>query len=219
MSENKDLTSITSLRREYTRAVLDEGALDSDPYRQFERWFADAQSAVTGEPNAMALATVSRDGAPSVRMVLLKGYGPEGFCFYTNYLSRKGGELAYTNRAALLFYWGELERQVRIEGTVSVVSPEQSDRYFASRPRGAQLGAIVSEQSRVVASRTELEAAISALDVQYEGRPLPRPLNWGGYILSAETYEFWQGREDRLHDRFRFMRTPNGGWRVDRLAP
>jgi pyridoxamine 5'-phosphate oxidase len=215
----KNASELAALRREYKKYVLDEQSLATDPFTQFESWFSQAQAVVTGEPNAMALATVGKDGAPSLRMVLLKGYGSEGFCFYTNYLSRKGAELAFNGHAALLFYWGELERQVRIEGTVSLVSAEQSDRYFASRPRGAQQGAIVSEQSSVIASRAELEHAVAALDAQYADKPLPRPLNWGGYSLLPQVFEFWQGREDRLHDRFRFTRAQQHGWKVARLAP
>jgi len=217
--QSLDPARLAELRREYKKNTLDERSLEPDPLRQFERWFNEATTVVSGEPNAMALATVGKDGAPSLRMVLLKGYGSEGFCFYTNYLSRKGAELAFNGHAALLFYWGELERQVRIEGTVSLVSAEQSDRYFASRPRGAQLGAIVSEQSRVIASRAELEHAVAALDAQYADKPLPRPLNWGGYSLLPQVFEFWQGREDRLHDRFRFTRAQQHGWKVERLAP
>ncbi|NDC37823.1 MAG: pyridoxamine 5'-phosphate oxidase [Proteobacteria bacterium] len=219
MERTKEPAELANLRREYKKAALDESSLCSDPLTQFERWFAEATAAVSGEANAMALATVGRDGAPSLRMVLLKGYGPEGFRFFTNYLSRKGEELSSNNKAALLFYWGELERQVRIEGTVSLVSAADSDAYFASRPRGAQLGAIASEQSSPLASRAELEKAVASLEAQYAGRPLPRPLNWGGFSLAPESFEFWQGREDRLHDRVTFTRTMQGGWVNRRLAP
>jgi len=210
--------NVADLRKEYTRAGLTESDMDPDPVEQFRRWFDEALAAGLHEPNAMIVATASPDGLPSARVVLLKGFDDRGFVFYTNYEGRKGRELEENPRAALLFYWGELERQVRIEGTASRVSEEESDAYYAGRPRGSRLGALASEQSRVVGSREVLEGRIRTLEAEYEGRDVPRPAFWGGYRVEPEAMEFWQGRENRLHDRLVYRRG-DGGWKMERLQP
>ena len=205
---------IADLRQEYMRAGLAEADLDRDPIRQFERWFADAVNANLPLPNAMTLATVGEGAAPSARVVLLKGIEGGGFTFYTNYESR---ELAARAAACLLFMWSPLERQVRIDGTVERVSPEESDAYFASRPLGARLSAWASPQSETVASRAFLEAAVAAARSRYGDSP-PRPPHWGGYRVRPSALEFWQGRADRLHDRLLYSREGDA-WRIVRLAP
>jgi len=210
--------NVADLRKEYTRAGLTESDVAPDPVEQFRRWFDEALEADLHEPNAFVLATATRDGLPSARVVLLKGLDERGFVFYTNYEGRKGRELEENPRAALLFYWGELERQVRIEGTVSRVSEEESDAYYASRPRGSRLGAWASEQSRVVEGREVLESHIGDLEAEYEGREVPRPPFWGGYRVEPEAIEFWQGRENRLHDRIVYRRE-SGRWKTERLQP
>jgi pyridoxamine 5'-phosphate oxidase len=196
---------------------LSEADVDADPFVQFERWFREAASA-SRAPEAMAVATASADGGPSVRMVLLKGFGPDGFVFFTGYESRKGGELAENPRAALLFYWDALGRQVRIEGTVSRVSAEETERYFRSRPRGAQVASLASRQSSVVASREELDERHAELERELEGRDVPVPPAWGGFRLEPEAFEFWQHRENRYHDRLRYVRAADG-WTIERLSP
>jgi pyridoxamine 5'-phosphate oxidase len=202
---------------ERARPLL-EGDLGRDPLRQFERWFGEARAAGQPLAEAMALATADPDARPSVRMVLLKGFDERGFVFYTGYESRKGRELAANPRAALCFYWHGLGRQVRIEGAVERVSRRESEEYFASRPLGSRLSATVSRQSEVVASRGQLEAQVEELR-RYGDEVVPLAPDWGGYRLRAEVYEFWQHREDRLHDRFRYRRGAGGGWLIERLAP
>ena len=206
------------LRREYTRAGLRESDAASDPIEQFRSWFEEALAARLHEPNAMTLATATHDGRPSARVVLLKGFDERGFVFYTSYEGRKGGELATNPNCALVFYWGELERQVRVEGRASRISEVASDEYFGSRPRGSQLGAWASEQSRPVEHRGALEERLRSLEVEYEGREVPRPPFWGGYSVEPEVIEFWQGRENRLHDRLVYRRS-GGSWRRERLQP
>jgi pyridoxamine 5'-phosphate oxidase len=208
----------SSLRKEYTSAGLDKADVDPDPIVQFQEWFEKVIDADLHEPNAMILATATADGKPSARTVLLKGYDERGFVFYTNYEGRKAVELESNPRAALVFYWGELERQVRVEGTVSRVPVEESDEYFASRPRGSRLGAWASEQSRFVDGRRTLEQKLHSLQAEYENREVPRPPFWGGYRVEPEAIEFWQGREDRLHDRLVYRRG-DGAWRIERLQP
>jgi pyridoxamine 5'-phosphate oxidase len=212
------LDHVARLREEYTRAGLKESDAYPDPIEQFRRWFDEALAADLHEPNAMTLATTS-DGRPSARVVLLKGFDERGFVFYTSYEGRKSRELEINPYAALVFYWGELERQVRIEGRVSRVSEEESDAYFAGRPRGSQLGAWASEQSRPVRDRGVLEERLRELEAEYEGREVPRPPFWGGYRVEPETIEFWQGRENRLHDRLIYRRSESGGWKRERLQP
>jgi len=194
------------------RELFEKDVAD-DPLEQFRRWFSEA-----GEDNRMALATAAADGSPSVRMVLLKGADEDGFVFFTGYGSRKGGELDANPRAALLFHWAELGRQLRVEGAVERVSPEESDAYFATRPRGAQLAAAASRQGRGLANRAQLDEAVAELERQYADSDVPRPEHWGGYRVRPETYEFWQHRDDRLHDRLRYARDGEG-WRLERLAP
>jgi pyridoxamine 5'-phosphate oxidase len=208
---------IADLRQEYMRAGLSEAQADADPIRQFERWFDDALRAGVPLPNAMTLATVSAAGAPSARIVLLKGVESGGFVFYTNYLSRKGRELEGRAAACLLFLWSHLERQVRIDGTVRKVTAEDSDAYYASRPLGARLSAWASAQSAPVASRKELESAMEAVRARHGDNP-PRPPHWGGYRVEPREIEFWQGRSDRLHDRLVYRRD-GGPWKIERLSP
>jgi pyridoxamine 5'-phosphate oxidase len=193
--------------------VLRRRDLEPDPLQQFAAWFADARAAGGRLPEAVALATATPDGEPSVRMVLLKGFDADGFVFYSGYDSRKGRELATNPRAALLFYWDALGRQVRIEGSVGRVSDEESDAYWATRPLRSRLSAAASEQSAPVADRAELERRVAALSADP-----PRPERWGGYRLAPESYEFWLHRDDRLHDRFRYERVADG-WLIERLQP
>jgi pyridoxamine 5'-phosphate oxidase len=198
--------------------VLLESSVAPEPLEQFRSWFAAAEAAGIRAPHAMALATADAQGAPSVRMVLLKGAVEDGFVFFTGYGSRKGTELEANPRAALLFYWDPLGRQVRVEGPVQRVDGADSDAYFAARPRGAQLAAAASRQGRVLASRDELDARVVELEGEHAGGQIPRPEHWGGYRLRPASYEFWQHREDRLHDRLRYRRDA-GGWLLERLSP
>lgn len=214
------MSSLADLRKDYSLAGLLEKDLAKDPFRQFEKWFQEAEAAKLVEPNAMTLSTVGSDGRPSSRTVLLKGLDGRGFVFYSNYESRKGRELANIPRAALLFPWLALERQVIVEGAVTRVSREESEAYFHSRPRASQLGAWVSQQSSVLTSRGVLEDAMKALEQKYAGKEVPLPSAWGGYRVNPETVEFWQGRRSRLHDRLRYRRDgKDGTWTVERLAP
>jgi pyridoxamine 5'-phosphate oxidase len=210
--------SIADLRREYARAHLDEGHVSPEPMAEFHRWFTQAVEAQVVEPNAMALATATRDGAPSVRVVLLKGYDERGFVFFTDYRSRKGIELEENPRASLAFHWSELERQVRITGTTTRTSAEESASYFRTRPYGSRLGAWASYQSRVIASRAELERDLREVKKRFPSDDVPLPPHWGGYRLRPDEMEFWQGRENRLHDRIRYTRDGDR-WKVERLSP
>ncbi len=211
--------TFADLRRDYTRAGLNEADADPDPIRQFAAWMRQAMAALVPEPNAMTLATVSPDGRPSARIVLLKGFDAAGFTFHTNYDSRKGRELAANSHAALLFFWPELERQVRVEGTVARISEAESDEYFRTRPVGSRLSAWASRQSEPVADRAALERRMEELARQYPGGDVPRPPFWGGLRLRPEAIEFWQGRPNRLHDRLCYRRVPPEGWRIERLSP
>jgi len=234
--------SIADIRREYSLASLRRRDLAEDPIVQFKRWFEQVEGKrasgwllklltrigkslmqVTGaEPmdeNAMILATADKDGRPAGRVVLLKGVDQRGFIFYTNYDSRKGRELEENPQAALVFYWSNLERQVCIAGTVSKLPAAESEAYHNSRPRGSRIGAWASEQSSVVRDRAELETHWSDFEARYPGSDVPKPPNWGGYVLAPARVEFWQGRPNRLHDRFRYTRQPDGTWLIERLSP
>jgi pyridoxamine 5'-phosphate oxidase len=211
--------SLADLRRDYARARLDEADVSHDPMVEFARWFAEAQEAQVADANAMTLATATADGQPSARIVLLKAFDERGFVFFTDYRSRKGAELEANPRAALVFYWHELERQVRITGGVALTSREESERYFASRPIGSRLGAWASHQSRVIPGRAALESDLREVEARFGDGEVPLPPHWGGYRVVPDAIEFWQGRESRLHDRIRYARESGSGWKVQRLSP
>jgi pyridoxamine 5'-phosphate oxidase len=214
-----DANDLAAMRKQYTLESLTETDVHADPIEQFRAWFGEALSAQLPEPNAMTLATATPEGLPSARIVLLKGFDQDGFVFFTNYESRKGQELAANPQAALLFCWLELERQVRIEGRVEKIAPEESEAYFQSRPRESQVGAWASPQSQVVADRAELEARLRTVEASHaDAERLPLPTFWGGYRLRPEMLEFWQGRPSRLHDRVRYAQRFQG-WKIERLAP
>ena len=211
--------SLSDLRREYALAGLKESDLAPNPFKQFDRWFQQALAAGLPEPNAMTLATATLDGKPSARVVLLKGFDERGFVFFTNYESQKGRELSANPLAALVCYWAELERQVRISGRVSRVTVEESEDYFHSRPLGSQLGAWASQQSEVVGGRKILEDKLEQLTQEYQTTPVPLPPCWGGYRVTLESIEFWQGRPNRLHDRLRYTIQRGDQWLIERLSP
>lgn len=210
--------NLADLRRDYIKDGLLESDVDTNPFIQFAKWFEQASKSGIVEPNAMSHATVAPDGQPSIRIVLLKGVDERGFVFYTNYESRKGKDMDLNPKSALLFFWGELERQVRIEGTVEKVDAEISKAYFNSRPEGSRVGAWSSDQSEVVPSRDFLEARFEQNLAKFAGKQIPMPHYWGGYRLVPHTFEFWQGRGSRMHDRIRF-RLVDGAWVTDRLSP
>jgi pyridoxamine 5'-phosphate oxidase len=207
------------LRIEYARSELDESSALPDPIAQFARWFDEAVAANVPEANAMTLATSGKDGAPSARVLLLKGFDSRGFVFFTNYTSRKAREMEANPRAAMVFFWGPLERQARIEGTVLRVSRHESEEYFQTRPRLAQIGAWASHQSGQIASRALLEDRQRELEARFGAGPVPLPEFWGGYRLVPATLEFWQGRPGRLHDRLSYLRCADGSWTLRRLEP
>jgi len=213
--------SLADLRREYTSGGLRCADLDANPIKQFQKWFAQAEIALAKnqlDVNAGTLATADKNGIPSARVVLLKGLDERGFTFFTNYDSRKGRELAENPNAALVFYWHELERQVCIAGSVKKTSREESKNYFKSRPRGSQLAAWASDQSKTISDRAALETNWQELEKKF-ATDIPLPPNWGGFILKPERIEFWQGRPSRLHDRFSYTRRPDHSWKLERLAP
>lgn len=212
-------TSVADLRKDYTLLGLSETDADRNPFKQFQKWFDQARQAQLPEPNAMTLATATKDGKPSARMVLLKNFDERGFVFYTNHKSHKGQELADNPQGAIVFWWAELERQVRIEGRVEKVSDQESDEYFHSRPVNSRLGAWVSEQSQVIQSREVLEQRLEELKNQYQNQEIPRPPHWGGFRVIPAEIEFWQGRPSRLHDRLLYRRLDDSNWHIERLSP
>jgi len=210
----------THARKEYEQGVLDEAAVDPDPIRQFAAWYDEAVAAGVPEPEAMTLSTATPEGRPSARIVFLRGFDERGFCFFTNYESRKGRELAANPQAALTFHWAEPERQVRIEGRIEQTTPAESDAYFKSRPSTSRIGAWSSPQSQVIAGREPLEQLFARFRTEHpDDAAIPRPPHWGGFRLIPERIEFWQGRPSRLHDRLQFSREASGGWAIVRLAP
>ena len=210
----------THARKSYERAALDEHGIDRDPFQQFTIWYDEAVAAGLPEPEAMTLSTATLEGQPSARIVLLRGYDERGFCFFSNYSSQKGQELAANPYAAVTFHWVELERQVRIAGRVEKVTEAESDAYFQSRPSQSRIGAWSSPQSSVISSRDALEELFKKYQEQYlDETAIPRPEHWGGYRVIPERIEFWQGRPNRLHDRLRFIRIDQGPWTLQRLAP
>lgn len=213
-----ELSEIENLRQDYRSAQLNEKEINQNPIIQFEQWFTEAIAAQIREPNIMTLATADRSGKPNARIVLLKGFDENGFVFYSNYLSSKGKELRKNPYACLVFFWESLERQVRIEGKVEKLSKEASEKYFHSRPKESQLGAIVSPQSQIIANREVLELKLDELALTYKDKTIPKPAHWGGYIVKPTAIEFWQGRTSRLHDRIKYDLI-NGKWQTNRLAP
>lgn len=212
-------SSIAGIRKEYSRKSLSEQTADPDPIRQFDSWWQEAVVSQIEEANAMTLATASADGVPSARIVLLKGFSVEGFVFFTNYNSYKGRQLAENPKACLVFFWKELERQVRITGVVEKVTAAESDTYFRSRPAGSQAGAVVSPQSQAIENREWLEKKYDEFEKQTAGSVIERPAHWGGYRVKPVIIEFWQGRPSRLHDRLEYSLQENGEWKIERLAP
>ncbi|REJ82366.1 MAG: pyridoxamine 5'-phosphate oxidase [Bacteroidetes bacterium] len=210
---------IRNLRRDFISGVLDKKSVSKSPFVQFESWMKQAIDAGIEEPNAMTLSTVDKNLQPDSRVVLLRDLNRNGFSFFTNYLSEKGKQIQSNKRACLNFYWPELHRQVRIKGMISRLSPKESDEYFDSRPRESQIGAWASQQSSVLESRASLESKIEFYLQKFEGMKVPRPIHWGGYRLNPKSMEFWQGRENRLHDRILYTKMKNGAWKLNRLNP
>lgn len=211
--------SIADIRKEYKKQTLSESDVQDDAIQQFHKWWNEAIMSQVDEVNAMTLATAAASGIPSARIVLLKGYDENGFVFFTNYQSQKGKELAENPLASLVFFWKELERQVSIDGTVEKTTAGESDLYFHSRPVESQIGAWASPQSKVIASREVIEQNLTELQKNFAGKDIERPPHWGGYIVKPTLIEFWQGRPGRLHDRIQYTQLPEGGWKIERLAP
>jgi pyridoxamine 5'-phosphate oxidase len=213
-----DKIIIQDLRKNYKLKSLDQKDVLENPYEQFSLWFEEAMSSQLPEPNAMILATATKDGKPSVRTLLLKGFDEKGFIFYTNYESRKGRELAENNKASILFFWPELERQIRLEGTVNKISQQESKRYFDTRPYKSRIGAWASNQSKVIENRFFIVKKFLKYFIKFHSKDIPLPPYWGGYILTPVVFEYWQGRTNRLHDRVRYYYT-DGKWKIERLSP
>ncbi len=209
---------INTLRHDFSKQTLDESQVDKSPFLQFEKWFKEAVDAHVNEPNAMTVATASKSGKPAARILLLRNFNENGFVFYTNYSSRKGEEIDENPNCALLFFWPELERQVRIEGKLIKQSSAESDLYFNTRPRTSKLGAWTSPQSKVVKNREELDELYEQMSQRFPSEDVPRPPHWGGYVLQPDSIEFWQGRPSRMHDRILYTLV-NGNWKIERLAP
>jgi pyridoxamine 5'-phosphate oxidase len=212
-------STIQNLRQDYRSASLSKSDIDKNPFQQFSKWFKEALNAKVTEPNAMTIATSSKNGIPSARIVLLKEFDENGFVFYTNYNSQKGKELEENPHAALIFFWADLERQIRIEGLVEKVTEEEATEYFNSRPKGSQLGAHTSPQSETIPNRSFLEYKLADLEKEYHYKDIPKPLHWGGYRVIPNKIEFWQGRTSRLHDRIVYLKNNDQTWRFERLAP
>ena len=213
------MPNIADIRKEYIQMSLLETEVDDNPFSMFSKWWDEAVKSAINEVNAMTLSTATRNGMPSARIVLLKDFSDNGFVFFSNYESSKGKELSENPLACLVFFWKELERQVRISGTAAKIQGKESDEYFASRPRGSQIGAWASPQSRIIANRELIEENVKIYRDQFADKEIPRPENWGGYILKPTTMEFWQGRQNRLHDRIQYRLQENREWIVERLAP
>lgn len=213
------MLNIADIRTDYKMKSLNEAEAANNPFSQFENWWQDAVNSEIAEINALTLATATTDGKPTARIVLLKGYDEKGFVFFTNYQSKKGIQLAENPAACMVFFWKELERQIRIEGSIATILPEESDDYFFSRPIGSRIGAWASPQSNVIDSRDLLEKNISKYEQQFNNENIPRPAHWGGYRLAPNLFEFWQGRSSRLHDRLQYSIEANGLWKMERLAP
>lgn len=211
--------NIKDLRQNYETRTLEEDNVNKDPFKQFQLWMDEALAADFVEPNAMNVATVNKDGDISSRMVLLKGFDEKGFVFFTNYQSNKANDLASINKAALNVWWDKLHRQVRVNGAVEKVSREETVKYFHSRPRGSQIGAVASQQSRVIKNHVMLEEEYKKIESQFEGQEIPCPEHWGGYRVIPEQFEFWQGRPNRLHDRLRYAKKDSDEWKIERLSP
>lgn len=211
--------NIADIRKDYRLQTLDEAGVSADPIQQFGVWWQEALQSEIVEVNAMTLATANEQGVPSARIVLLKGYDERGFVFFSNYESKKAGDLQVNPVASLVFFWKELERQVRISGSVEKVTELESDQYFQSRPEGSRIGAWASPQSTVISSRQVIEEKVEALQAAFEGKEIPRPLHWGGYRVVPNRIEFWQGRSSRLHDRIQYTLQSDGNWIIERLAP
>ncbi len=214
-----DKTTLENLRTDYQKHSLSEKDIKANPFEQFGIWFDEAVKAEVMEPNALTLATATKEGIPSARIVLLKGFDQKGFSLYTNYLSKKGKDMAKNPFASMVFFWPELQRQVRIDGKIVKLSKEESEAYFNSRPFESRIGAISSPQSQVIPNRESLDVVYKNMEEKYKGQSVPKPAHWGGYLLSPIAIEFWQGRPSRLHDRMKYVLMEKGKWKIERLAP